>query len=121
MKALSHRQISRLLTLVLVALWMVTVTATGTAATPAMHCHGVAMPCCPPASSSSRARCLDSECIEQVPQKAEAGLDAQVAAVLIPAALEAAMPRPMHEPVLLLHAGLRFHAPVFRLKDDFRI
>jgi len=41
--------------------------------------------------------------------------------VLIPAALEAATPRPMHEPVLLLHAVLRFHAPVFLLKDDFRI
>lgn len=121
MKARSHRRIARLLTLALVAVWMVTVTAAGAAVTPAMHCHGVNMPCCPPATSSSMTRCLDSDCIEQVPQKAEIGLDAQAAAVLIPAAVEAATPRPMHEPVGLLHGGMRFHAPVFRLKDDLRI
>lgn len=121
MKALSHRRISRLLTLALVAVWMVTVTAAGAAVTPAMHCHGVAMPCCPPAGSSSMARCLDSECIEQVPQKVETSLDAQAVAVLIPAAVEATTPRPMHEPVRLLQGGLRFHAPVFRLKGDLRI
>ncbi|HKO14417.1 MAG TPA: hypothetical protein VJV22_20780 [Acidobacteriaceae bacterium] len=120
MKALSHRRFSRLLALALVAVWMVTVTAAGAAVIPAMHCHGVNMPCCPPATSSSMARCLDTDCIEQVPQKAEAGLEAQ-AAILSPAVVQSVTPQPVREPMRLLHAGMRFHAPVFRLKDDFRI
>lgn len=121
MKAPSNRRISRLLTLALVAVWMVTVTAAGAAVTPAMHCHGIDMPCCPPADSSSMARCLTSECIEQIPQKAEAGLDVQVAAVVVSTASEHATPQPIQAPARELHAGLRFQTQVFRLKDDLRI
>ena len=120
MKAPSNRRISRLLTLALVAVWMVTVTAAGAAVTPAMHCHGIDMPCCPPADSSSMARCLTSECLEQIPQKAEAGLEVQVA-VVVSAVIEHAAPQPIHAPARELHAGLRFQTPVFRLKDDLRI
>jgi hypothetical protein len=119
-KALAHTRISRLLTLAVVALWLANVTAAGAAFAPAMHCHGANMPCCPP-TSSSMARCLDSDCIEQVPQKAEAQLDPQPAALLIPAALQSVTPQPVHEPLQLLHAGVRFQAAVFRLKDDLRI
>lgn len=67
------------------------------------------------------ARCLTSECIEQIPQKAEAGLEAQLDAVQLPAAIENVTPQPMHAPVHEMHAGIRFIAAVFRLKDDLRI
>ena len=116
----SHLRMLRLLTLALVAVWMVTVTAAGAAVVPAMHCPAAHMPCCPP-SQNGTAQCMASECIEQVPQKAEARLDVQVQPVQLAAPVEDGPTQPSPEPPRELHSGLRFHATVFRLKDDLRI
>lgn len=102
-------------------MWMITVTAASAAVVPAMHCPAANMPCCPP-SHSNTAQCLGSECIEQIPQKAEARLDAQVSLERVPAAIvDAVQPSPSPAAAPELHSGLRFQAAVFRLKDDLRI
>ena len=116
----AYNQMLRLLTLALAAVWMITVTAAGAAVVPAMHCPAN-MPCCP-LSHSNTAQCVASECIEQIPQKAEARLDVQLplehAAAPIVGVVQ---PSPSPAAVPELHPGLRFQAAVFRLKDDFRI
>lgn len=110
----------RLLTLALAAVWMITATAACAAVIPAMHCTGANMPCCPP-SHSGTAQCLASECVEQVPQKAEARLDLRVQVVRIAAPMQDVPTQPSLAPAHELHSGTQFHAAVFRLKDDFRI
>lgn len=104
----------------MVALWMITSTAAGAAVIPAMHCPAANMPCCPP-SHSGTAQCLASECIEQVPQKAEARLDVQVNVVRLATPLQDVPTQLSPAPVRELHSGLRFQTAVFRLKDDLRI
>ena len=116
----AHRRILRLLTLGLVAVWMLTSTAAGAAVVPAMHCPAADMPCCPP-SHSGTAQCLASECIEQVPQKAEGRLDVQVNVLRLSAPLHDVPAQLSPAPVRELHPGLRFETAVFRLKDDLRI
>lgn len=114
-----HCRMPRLLTLTLVTVWMVTVTAAGAAVIPAMHCPAGNMPCCPPHSST--AQCVASECIEQIPQRAEARLDVQVQAVRNAPLMEDAAMQPSATLLRELSPGLRSHAAVFRLKDDLRI
>ena len=108
------------MTLALAAVWMLTSTAAGAAVVPAMHCLAPDMPCCPP-SHSGTAQCLASECIEQVPQKAEARLDVQVNVVRLAASLHDVPTQLSPAPVRELQSGLRFQTAVFRLKDDLRI
>lgn len=115
-----HCRVLRLLTVFLAAVWVVTAVAAGAAVIPAMHCPAANMPCCPP-SHSGTAQCLASECIEQIPQKAELRIDAQVQAVRIVAPMHALATQPSPAPLQELHSGLRFHAAVLRLKDDLRI
>lgn len=115
-----HLRMLRLLTVALLAVWMVTITAAGAAVVPAMHCPAAHMPCCPPLPSGT-AQCLASECIEQTPQKAETRLDVQVQVVRLAAPSQDLAIQPSPEPLRELRSGLRFHATVFRLKDDLRI
>lgn len=109
-----------LVTLAVVAVWMIASTAASAAVVPAMHCPAANMPCCPP-SHSGTAQCLASECIEQVPQKAEARLDVQVNVVRLGRPLQGVPAQVSPAPVRELHSGLRFETAVFRLKDDLRI
>ena len=120
MTSLAHRCILRLLTLALVAVWMVTSVAAGAAVVPAMHCPAANMPCCPP-SHSGTAQCLASECIEQVPQKAEARPDVQVKVLRLGPQLHDMSTQLSPAPMRELHSGLRFQTAVFRLKADLRI
>jgi hypothetical protein len=113
-----HRRISRGVSVALTAIWMVSVVAAGAAVTPAMHCHGINMPCCPPSGSES-ARCSGTQCVEQIPQKSEATAKAPVVQAATP--VESIAVRVATAPARELTAGYRFPSPVFRFKDDFRI
>lgn len=104
--------------LALTLTWMTTAVAACAAVTPAMRCHGIDMPCCPP-SGANHARCAAAQCTEQIPQKAEAAPQAPVlqpsSTMRSPATLQGAAG------IRELVSGLRFQTQVFRLKDDFRI
>lgn len=104
----------------LVAVWLAASLAAGAAVTPAMHCHHGAMPCCPPAGSES-AQCSGALCAEAVPQKAETGVRIHVPALRLPVSETSSSEQSSPSPILAMTAGLRFHASVFRLKDDLRI
>lgn len=92
------------------------------AITPAMHCQRTHMPCCPRSGPGGES-CSGARCTEQVPEKSEAQAvkaKESEAAVFPPALLDVSgrrKPLPARE----LTSGLRYHAPVFHLKDDFRI
>jgi|SRR5579863_2689585 hypothetical protein len=117
-----HRRTGRALALALSAVWVVTLAFADTAVTPAMHCQRGHMPCCP--RSGNGESCSDARCTEQVPEKAEAqGVQAkegETQAVVSPVLVDGAK-RFSPEPRRELTAGLRYCAPVFRLKDDLRI
>jgi hypothetical protein len=116
----AHRRIARILTLVLTSVWMGAVIAAGAAETPAMHCHGINMPCCPPSGGDSTS-CSGAQCIEQVPQKNESRIVNPAPAPRVPIAVLDVRVRPSHVPVIELTSGLRYQSSVFRLKDDLRI
>jgi hypothetical protein len=99
---------------------MAAVIAAGAAVTPAMHCHGINMPCCPPAGSTS-ASCSGAQCIEQIPQKSESRVVQPAPAPRVAATVrDCAVPAPRF-PVRALTSGLHYQSPVFRRKDDLRI
>jgi len=111
----------RALTLAMAAVWVVTLAFADTAVTPAMHCQRGHMPCCP--RSGNGESCSDARCTEQVPEKAEAQVQAkegEVQEAVLPVRVEDSNGSATH-PVRELTAGLHFHAAVFRLKDDLRI
>jgi len=115
-----HRRISRVLALALTTVWVVTLAFAETAVTTAMHCQRH-MPCCP--QNSNGESCSGTQCTEQVPEKAEiqqARADEAETAV-VPAADTGAAAREAAESNRELTPGLRYRAPVFRLKDDLRI
>jgi hypothetical protein len=115
-----RRQTYRWLGLALSAVWVVTLPTADNAVTQAMHCQRSHMPCCP-RNSGSGENCSGARCTEQVPEKSES----QAAK----AKTEAAARSPRNDvsassapaPIRELTSGLRFHAAVFRLKDDLRI
>jgi hypothetical protein len=112
----------RALILALSAVWVVTLAFADTAVTPAMHCQRGHMPCCP--RSGDGESCSSARCTEQVPEKAEAQVERAKegeAQAVVPAGYDGASGRFAQEPVRELTSGLRYQAPVFRLKDDFRI
>ncbi|HEY1501938.1 MAG TPA: hypothetical protein VGF88_20355 [Acidobacteriaceae bacterium] len=116
-----HRRMGRVLGLALTFVWVATLASAETAITPAMHCQGSRMPCCPRGSSGES--CSTARCAEQIPEKAEAQAtragEGETIAIL-PAGVEpgrAAGPQAVVE----LTAGLGYQASVFRLKDDLRI
>lgn len=103
----------------LVCVWAVTLASADTAITPAMHCQGHAMPCCPH-SGPDGARCAPVQCAEQAFQKSDSR-DALEAPALGSAAAPAAVleqPSPFAPQPLFAIAP---RASVFRLKDDLRI
>lgn len=115
-----HRRAARMIASGLAAVWLATSLAAGAAVTPAMHCHHGAMPCCPPAGSES-AQCAGAQCTEAVPQKAETGVTIDAPSPRLPSADASSSEQSSPSPIRALTAGLRFQAPVFRLKDDLRI
>ncbi len=118
---LLHRRSYRVLALLLSAVWIVTLVSSDTAVTPAMHCNRSHMPCCPRTGGNGES-CSGAQCTEQVPEKSETqaapARERQVAAAAVRRdTCRAAAAVPVRE----ITAGLRFEAPVFRLKDDFRV
>ena len=108
-----------MLALALTLVWVATLAFAETAITPAMHCQGSRMPCCPRGSES----CSTARCAEQVPEKAEAQVsraDEGETVAVLPAWAEPAM-APTARLVEELTTGLCYHASVFHLKDDLRI
>jgi hypothetical protein len=114
-----YRRISRATPLALIAVWIVASVGAGASITPAMHCQGHNMPCCPPAGSSS-AQCAGAQCLEQIPQKSESRAATSSPALRMTAAADFPAPRHTFVPVHELTPGLRFPSSVFRLKDDLR-
>jgi hypothetical protein len=104
----------------LCTVWIATVAQADTAVTPAMHCQGGHMPCCP--RSGHGENCSPVRCTEQVPERAEAQVvQAQAGEwVAMPPVRIDAMRLPAAQFVRELTPGLRFGASVFRLKDDLR-
>lgn len=115
-----HRRAYRSLALVLSAIWICTLAMAGTAVTPAMHCQRSHMPCCPRSGGNGES-CSGARCTEQVPEKSEAqAVKAKAeAATRSPRSDLSASSAPAQ--IRELTSGLRFHAAVFRLKDDLRI
>jgi hypothetical protein len=121
-----HRRTHRILALALSAIWIATLAFADTAVAPAMQCERGHMPCCPRTGDSEGCmgnNCSAARCAEQAPEKAEARVvKAQEGEAVAAAPVRRdAKERPAVEPVSELTSGLRFSAPVFRLKDDLRI
>src|ERR1035438_2994996 len=116
-----HGRTGRALTLALSAVWILTLAFADTAVAPAMHCQRSHMPCCP--RSGDGESCSSARCREQVREKAESQMGKAKGgeAVCVPPARIAPSSRSAQEPVRELTSGLRYRAPVFRLKDDLRI
>ncbi len=121
-----HRRTGKVLGLVLAAVWVVTLAFADTAVAPAMQCQRGHMPCCPSTGNSEGCvgnNCSAARCTEQVPEKAEAQTvkaregEAAAASPVWMDAVGLSIAQPVRE----LMPGLRYHAPVFRLKDDLRI
>jgi hypothetical protein len=110
----------RVLALALTLVWVATLASAETAITPAMHCQGSRMPCCPRGSSES---CSTARCAEQIPEKAEAQVTraSEGEAIAVLPARVATATAPAGQSVEELTTGLCHHASVFRLKDDLRI
>jgi hypothetical protein len=114
-----HGRVARVLSLILAAVWMVTLVSAETSITPPMRCQRSHMPCCPSSDSCSRAQCT-----EQVSEQAETqtiGDQEREASCSATGALPVPV---LRQPTAALHEltlGLRFHFPVFGLKDDLRI
>jgi hypothetical protein len=114
-----HRRIGKVLALALALVWVATLAFAETAITPAMHCQGSRMPCCPRGSES----CSTARCADPVPEKAEAQVsraDESETVAVLPAWVEPAM-APSVRRVEELTTELCYQASVFRLKDDLRI
>lgn len=117
-----HRRTGKVLGLVLAAVWVVTLAFADTAVAPAMQCQRGHMPCCPTTGCGAES-CSSARCAEQVPEKAEAQVvkaregEAVAASPVRMDAVGLSTAQPVRE----LMPGLRYSAPVFRLKDDLRI
>jgi hypothetical protein len=105
------------LALAVCAVWLTMVTVTEASATPAMRCHRVPMPCCPPTDAGA-AHCSAAQCFVQMPQKAETGVRTPMAQAS-GAALTAPLQFPA--PIRALGGGVGWKPAVFRLKVDLRI
>jgi hypothetical protein len=112
----------KVLAVALCAGWVATLAFADTAVTPAMHCPRGHKPCCP--QSGSGESCSTARCTEQIPEKAEARVleapASETQAAVAPVRIAEAQ-RSAAEPARELTAGLHYHAPIFRLKDDLRI
>lgn len=106
------------LTLALAAAWATMATVTEASATPAMLCHRVPMPCCPP-SDGCTAHCSAAQCFVQMPQKAETGVRTPVAQAA--GAAMTVAPQHFPPPMRALVRSAAWQPEVFRLKDDLRI
>jgi len=115
---LLHRQMRRLFGVALASLWLVTLASAATAVTPAMHCQGMHMPCCP-RSGGDGARCAPVQCAPQAFQKSETRtLPRSSTFHRAGFAQPDVQPSPANRRP---QAGRSFRPPVFRLKDDLRI
>jgi hypothetical protein len=101
---------------------LVTLATADMAITPAMHCQRTQMPCCPRSGPNGES-CSSVGCTEQIPEKSEAQAvrAKESAAAAFPPAVVDASGRRKPLPARELTSGLRYRAPVFHLKDDFRI
>lgn len=102
------------------AVWLVTLACADTALTPAMHCQGGHMPCCP-RSGGPNAQCSPVQCAPGDFQKSDARYAAEAPAAHRGAAPASGVPQPSLSSARELIPGLFHRASVFRLKDDLRI
>jgi len=115
-----HRRTYRSLALALSGIWICTLAMADTAVTPAMHCQRSHMPSCPRNGSNGES-CSGARCTEQVPEKSEAQAVKAKAEVATGSPRSDVSASSAPELIRELTSGLRFHAAVFRLKDDLRI
>jgi hypothetical protein len=113
-----RRQVRRFFGVALTSLWLVTVAAAA-AASPAMHCQGMHMSCCP-RSGSDGAQCVPVQCDSQAFQKSEARTLPRTS-VLSRAAAPSEIVQPSLRNVLMSAAVPLDRSDVFRWKDDLRI
>jgi hypothetical protein len=117
MNAGRHPRAFLALALAVAAVWVTMATSAVSMVTPAAHCHGVPMPCCPP-NDAGAAHCVSAQCIVELPQRAEAP---NLPVAQVTEATLMAVPQLFPAPVRDLTRGVGWEPGVFRLKDDLRI